>query len=55
LLFCTLFALLLLLPACSSSNTQLPVSGTPAGQYKVTVTAASGSDTKSGVITLNVQ
>jgi len=55
LLFCTLFALLLLQPACSSSNTQLPVSGTPAGQYKVTVTAASGSDTKSGVITLNVQ
>jgi uncharacterized repeat protein (TIGR01451 family) len=54
-LFCALFALLLLQPACSGSNTQLPVSGTPAGSYKVTVTAASGSDTKSSSITLNVQ
>jgi uncharacterized repeat protein (TIGR01451 family) len=54
-LFCALFTLLLLQPACSGSNTQLPVSGTPAGQYKVTVTAASGSDTKSTVIGLNVQ
>jgi uncharacterized repeat protein (TIGR01451 family) len=55
LLFCALFTLLLLQPACSGSNTQLPVSGTPAGTYQVTVTAASGSDTKSGSITLNVQ
>ena len=54
-LFCGLFGLLLLQPACSGSNTQLPVSGTPAGSYKVTVTAASGSDTKSSVISLNVQ
>ncbi|MGP0019209.1 MAG: SBBP repeat-containing protein [Candidatus Sulfotelmatobacter sp.] len=55
LLFCALFAMLLLQPACSGSNTQLPVSGTPAGQYKITVTAVSGSDTKSGVVSLNVQ
>ncbi len=54
-LFCALFALLLLQPSCSGSNTQLPVSGTPAGQYKVTVTAASGGDTKSTAIGLNVQ
>jgi uncharacterized repeat protein (TIGR01451 family) len=54
-LFCGLFALLLLQPACSGSNTQLPVSGTPAGSYKVTVTASSGSDTKNSIITLNVQ
>jgi uncharacterized repeat protein (TIGR01451 family) len=54
-LFCALFAFLLLQPACSSSNTQLPVSGTPAGKYNITITAASGSDTKSGSITLNVQ
>jgi uncharacterized repeat protein (TIGR01451 family) len=54
-MFCALFALLLLQPACSGSNTQLPVSGTPAGQYKVTITAASGSDTKSSIISLNVQ
>jgi uncharacterized repeat protein (TIGR01451 family) len=50
-----LFALLLLLPACSSKNTQAPVSGTPAGKYTITVTAVSGSDTKSGSITLYVQ
>lgn len=54
-LFCALFALLLLQPACSGSNTQLPVSGTPAGTYPVTITAVSGTDTKSSVVTLNVQ
>jgi uncharacterized repeat protein (TIGR01451 family) len=54
-LFCALFGLLLLQPACSGSNTQLPVSGTPAGTYKVTITAASGSDSKSTQVTLNVQ
>jgi len=54
-MFGALFALLLLQPACSSSNTQLPVSGTPAGQSTITVTAVSGSDTKSGSVTLYVQ
>jgi len=55
LLFCALFGVLLLQPACSSSNTQLPVSGTQAGKYTITVTAVSGSDTKSSSVTLNVQ
>ena len=50
----TLFALLLLLPACSKSSTQAPVSGTPAGNYTITVSATSGNDTKSQSITLTV-
>ena len=54
LMFCAMFALLLLLPACSSSSTQAPVSGTPAGNYTITVTATSGTDTKSSTITLTV-
>jgi uncharacterized repeat protein (TIGR01451 family) len=55
LMFCALFALLLLLPSCSSKTTQAPVSGTPAGNYTITITAVSGSDTKSASITLLVQ
>ena len=51
---CAMFAMLLLLPACSGQTTQAPVSGTPAGNYTITVTASSGSDTKSQTITLNV-
>ena len=54
LMFCALFAMLLLQPACSSTTSQAPVSGTPAGTYTVTVTATSGSDTKSQNITLSV-
>jgi hypothetical protein len=54
LLLCVLFALLLLLPACSKSTTQAPVSGTPPGNYTITVTASSGSDTKSRTVTLTV-
>ena len=53
-LLCGMFAMLLLLPACSSKNTQAPVSGTPPGNYTITVTATSGSDTKSQTITLLV-
>ena len=53
-MLCTVFALLLLLPACSHSTTQTPVSGTPAGTYTITVTAASGTDSKSQTITLSV-
>jgi uncharacterized repeat protein (TIGR01451 family) len=49
-----MFALLLLLPACGGQVTQAPVSGTPPGNYTVTVTATSGSDTKSQTITLSV-
>ena len=51
---CLLFALLLLLPACSSRPVQAPVSGTPPGNYTITVTATSGSDTKSQTVTLTV-
>ena len=53
-LLCGMFVMLLLLPACSSKNTQAPVSGTPPGNYTITVTATSGSDTKSQTITLIV-
>lgn len=51
---CLLFALLLLIPACSSRPVQAPVSGTPPGNYTITVTATSGSDTKSQTVTLTV-
>ena len=51
---CATFALLLLLPACSHSTTQAPVSGTPPGIYTLTITASSGSDTKSETVTLSV-
>jgi hypothetical protein len=51
---CALLSLLLLLPACSKTTTQAPVSGTPPGNYTVTVTATSGSDTKSQTVTLTV-
>ena len=53
-MLCTIFALLLLLPACSHSTTQTPVSGTPAGTYTITVTASSGTNSKSQNITLTV-
>ena len=54
LMLCTLFALLLLVPACSSTRTQPPVSGTPAGNYTITVTSAAGSDSKTQTIGLTV-
>jgi hypothetical protein len=54
LMFCALFALLLLQPACSGTKTQPPVSGTPPGNYTITVTATAGTDTKSGTVTLLV-
>jgi len=54
LMLCTLFTLLLLVPACSSSKTQTPVSGTPAGNYTITVTSAAGTDSKSQTIGLSV-
>ena len=54
LMLCTLFALLLLVPACSSSKTQPPVSGTPAGNYTITVTSAGGTDSKTQTIGLTV-
>jgi uncharacterized repeat protein (TIGR01451 family) len=51
---CVMFALLLPLPACSGQTTQAPVSGTPPGNSTITVSATSGSDTKSQTITLYV-
>jgi len=54
LFFCWILSLVMLLPACSKSSTQAPVSGTPAGSYNIVVTAASGSDAKTQTIGLNV-
>jgi uncharacterized repeat protein (TIGR01451 family) len=54
LLLSTLFGMLLLLPSCSHTTTQTPVSGTPAGSYPITVTAASGGDSKTQTIGLTV-
>jgi uncharacterized repeat protein (TIGR01451 family) len=55
LMLCAMSVLLLLLiPACSHTNQQAPVSGTPAGNYTITVTATSGSDSKSQTIGLVV-
>jgi uncharacterized repeat protein (TIGR01451 family) len=54
LMLCPLFALLLLVPACSTTRTQPPVSGTPAGNYNITVTSAAGTDSKTQTIGLTV-
>ena len=54
LLLCTVFAMLLLLPACNHTVITPPVSGTPAGTYNITVTATAGNDSKSFPITLTV-
>ncbi|HTS35561.1 MAG TPA: SBBP repeat-containing protein [Candidatus Solibacter sp.] len=54
-LLCLVSALLVVLPACSHSSTQPPVSGTPPGQYSMSITGTSGSDSKSVGIQLNVQ
>ncbi|HEY3615875.1 MAG TPA: SBBP repeat-containing protein [Candidatus Sulfotelmatobacter sp.] len=53
-ILCAVLSLLLFLPACSKTTTQAPVSGTPPGRYTVTVTATSGTDTKSQSVTLTV-
>jgi uncharacterized repeat protein (TIGR01451 family) len=50
-----LFALVLLQPSCSSGNKTPPlVSGTPSGTYPFTVTATSGSFTRSASFSLTV-
>ena len=54
LMLCAVFGLLVLLPACSHTSTQAPVSGTPAGTYTITVTAAASTDSKSQTVTLTV-
>ncbi len=48
------FTMTLLQPACSSPKTQPTVSGTPSGTYPLTVTAASGSLTKTAGFSLSV-
>lgn len=48
------FAVMLLQPACSSSKTQPTVSGTPSGTYPLTVTATSGTLTKTAPFQLTV-
>jgi hypothetical protein len=51
----TLFALVILQPACSKTKQQIPVTGTPAGSYPLQVTATSGSFTQSAGFSLTVQ
>jgi len=51
----TLFALIVLQPACSKTKQQPVVSGTPAGSYPLTVTATSGSFAPSASFSLTVQ
>lgn len=47
-------AQLLPLPGCSTIQTQPPPTGTPSGQYSITLTATSGTDSKSIPIQLTV-
>lgn len=54
LLLLGVMSLLMFLPACSHATVQPPVSGTPAGQYTINVTATSGSDAKTYPIQLDV-
>ncbi len=51
----TVFALVVLQPACSKTKQQIPVTGTPAGSYPLQVTASSGSFTQSAGFSLTVQ
>ena len=50
-LFCTL---VLLQPSCGGSKTPVPVSGTPSGLYPLSVTATSGSFSKTVPFQLTV-
>jgi uncharacterized repeat protein (TIGR01451 family) len=54
LMLCAVFVCLMMLPACSHQNVQPPVSGTPAGNYTITVSATAGSDTKTSSVQLTV-
>jgi len=47
-------SIIFLQPACSHQTTPPPATGTPAGTYTLTLTAAAGSDTKSETIVLVV-
>jgi hypothetical protein len=54
LMLSTLFTLILLIPACSSTRQTTPPLGTPAGTYSITITAAAGSDSKTQTVQLTV-
>jgi uncharacterized repeat protein (TIGR01451 family) len=54
LLLCALFLVVLPLPSCSHSTVTPPTAGTPAGTYQLTITATSGSDSKSQFVELTV-
>ncbi len=54
LMLSVFFALVLLLPSCGSPRTPTQASGTPAGTYSLTVTAASGSYTQTQSFQLTV-
>lgn len=54
LMLSVFFALVLLQPSCSSTKTPVPVSGTPSGIYPLTVTATSGSFSKTVPFQLTV-
>jgi uncharacterized repeat protein (TIGR01451 family) len=54
LTLCVFFALVLLQPSCSGGKTPPAVSGTPTGTYSLTVTATSGSFSKSVPFSLTV-
>jgi hypothetical protein len=49
------FGTVLVQAGCGSSGSTTTVTGTPAGTYNVTVTATSGTASRSTVVTLNVQ
>lgn len=55
LLLCFLFAMVLLQPACKGNTQTTPVSGTPAANYTVTITATSGTLTQTTSVNLTVQ
>jgi hypothetical protein len=55
LFLCGVFGTVFVQAGCGSSGTTTTVSGTPAGTYNVTVTASSGSASRSTVLTFTVQ
>jgi uncharacterized repeat protein (TIGR01451 family) len=54
MLLCLVLLQLVPLPGCGSTRTTPPSGGTPPGTWPITVTATSGSDTKSQVVQLTV-
>ena len=55
LFVCGLFGTVFVQVGCGSSGSTTTVSGTPAGSYNITITATTGTASRSTVITLNVQ